>query len=132
MNGQAQMVNIGARLSGHAFLLGLINELAIFNVNLSQKQIDAIQKNGLKGALSADPQGKLTTSWAMIKTYQPICCRINLRVVILRTMANPTSQVPAVFVPKESIPAIHSFSLPIPSGRRDRVRDLMLFALATV
>ena len=68
-NGQAQTVNIGARLTGHSFLLGFIDELAIFNVDLSQKQIDAIQKNGLKGALSADPQGKLTTSWAMIKTY---------------------------------------------------------------
>ncbi len=68
-DGQTQTVNIGARLTGHAFLLGLIDELAIFNVDLSQKQIDAIQKNGLKGALSVDPQGKLTTSWAMIKTY---------------------------------------------------------------
>ena len=42
---------------------------AIFNVDLSLDQIDAIRENGLQAALGVDPQGKLATSWAMIKTY---------------------------------------------------------------
>lgn len=68
-DGETQAVNIGARITGHQFMLGLLDELAIFNVDLSETQINAIRKNGLKGSLSVDPQGKLTTSWAMIKTY---------------------------------------------------------------
>lgn len=68
-DGDTQVINMGARLTGHTFMLGLLDEVAIFNVDLSKKQIDAIRKNGLKGALGVDPQGKLTTSWAMIKEY---------------------------------------------------------------
>ncbi len=61
-NDQAQEVNMGAKL-GHEFMFGLFDEVAIFNVDLSQRQIDAIRKNGLEGALSVNPLGKLATSW---------------------------------------------------------------------
>ena len=68
-NDNAQVVNIGGRITGHSFLSGILDELAIFNVDLSLKQIDAIRKNGLESALGIDPQNKLTTRWGMIKKY---------------------------------------------------------------
>ena len=68
-DGATVAINIGSRLTGHAFLLGLMDEVAIFSVDLSENQINAIRNNGIKGALSVDPEGKLATSWANIKTY---------------------------------------------------------------
>ena len=64
-----QEVNMGNTLGQHAFMFGFFDEVAIFSVDLSKDQINAIMKNGLKSALGVDPQGKLATSWAMIKTY---------------------------------------------------------------
>ena len=64
-----QEVNIGAPLANHTFMIGSFDEVAIFNVDLSLDQIDAIRENGLQAALGVDPQGKLATSWAMIKMY---------------------------------------------------------------
>lgn len=60
---------MGDFLAHHQFMLGLFDEVAIFNVDLSEEQINAIRENGLQAALGVDPQGKLTTSWAMIKRY---------------------------------------------------------------
>ena len=68
-DGTSVPVNIGSRLTGHKFLLGLMDEVAIFNVDLTQNQINTIRDSGLKGSLSVDPDGKLATSWANIKTY---------------------------------------------------------------
>ncbi len=68
-NGEAQEINIGARLTGHNFLFGLLDELAIFSVGLDADQINAIRENGLHNTVSVDPQGKLATSWAKIKKY---------------------------------------------------------------
>ena len=68
-NDEAQEVNMGDFLAHHEFMFGLFDEVAIFSVDLSEDQISAIMKNGLQAALGVDPQGKLTTSWAMIKTY---------------------------------------------------------------
>ena len=65
----SQAVNIGARLANHTFMLGSMDEVAIFNVDLSLNQIDAIRKNGLQSALGIDPQDKLATRWGMIKKY---------------------------------------------------------------
>ncbi|MCY4553215.1 MAG: hypothetical protein OXC79_06040 [Candidatus Poribacteria bacterium] len=68
-NVDSQAVNIGAPLANHTFMIGSFDEVAVFNVDLTEDQIDAIRENGLQTALGVDPQGKLTTSWAMIKTY---------------------------------------------------------------
>ena len=64
-----QAVNMGARLANHTFMLGSFDEVAIFNVALDLKQINAIRNTGLQTALGVDPQDKLTTSWGMIKNY---------------------------------------------------------------
>lgn len=68
-NVEAQEVNIGARLTGHQFMLGLLDELAIFSAALDADQINAILEDGLHGTVSVDPKGKLATSWAKIKKY---------------------------------------------------------------
>ena len=68
-NDEAQEVNMGDFLAHHQFMFGLFDEVAIFNVDLTEDQIKAIMDNGLQAALGVDPQGKLATSWAMIKTY---------------------------------------------------------------
>ena len=62
-------MNMGDFLAHHQFMFGLFDEVAIFNVDLSEDQIKAIMDNGLQAALGVDPQGKLATSWGMIKKY---------------------------------------------------------------
>jgi hypothetical protein len=62
-------VNMGDFLAHHAFMFGLFDEVAIFNVELSKKQIDAIRTDGLAAALSIEPRGKLATKWATVKVY---------------------------------------------------------------
>ena len=68
-NDEVQEVNMGNFLASHSFMFGFFDEVAVFNVELTLNQIDAIRKHGLTGALGVDPQGKLTTNWATIKTY---------------------------------------------------------------
>ena len=68
-NIDTQAVNIGARLANHTFMLGSMDEVAIFNVELSIREINAIRDHGLKSALGIDPKEKLTTKWGMIKKY---------------------------------------------------------------
>ncbi len=68
-NSVAQDVNIGARLTGHTFMLGFLDELAIFSTDLDADQINNIKDNGLYGSVSVDPKGKLATNWASIKKY---------------------------------------------------------------
>ncbi len=46
---------------------GLIDEVVIFNVALSEDDIINIMDNGLEGALSVPDKGKLATTWANIK-----------------------------------------------------------------
>jgi len=68
-NAKDQEVNMGDFLAHHQFMFGLFDEVAIFNVDLTEKQIKAIMDNGLQAALGVDPQGKLATSWGMLKKY---------------------------------------------------------------
>lgn len=68
-NPKIQEVSVGETLGQHKFMFGLFDEFAVFNVGLSKNQINAIMKNGLRSALGVDPREKLTTSWAVIKTY---------------------------------------------------------------
>ncbi len=68
-DGATQEINVGARLTGHHFLYGLMDELAIFSVAIDEKQVNAIMEDGLHATVSVDPQGKLATSWARIKKY---------------------------------------------------------------
>ncbi len=46
---------------------GLIDEVAIFNVVLTEGDIKTIMTKGLEGMLAVSPRSKLTTTWAKIK-----------------------------------------------------------------
>ena len=62
-----QVVNIGGKLTAHRFMFGSLDEFAIFDIDLSEEQINMLRKNGLVDSLSVDLKGKLTVKWAMIK-----------------------------------------------------------------
>ncbi|MAF11468.1 hypothetical protein CMK11_13540 [Candidatus Poribacteria bacterium] len=62
-----QQVVIGARLANHVNAEGLIDEVAIFSVELAQDDIRQIMELGLTGALGVDPRGKTATTWANIR-----------------------------------------------------------------
>ena len=68
-NDKDQEVNMGDFLAHHSFMFGLFDEVAIFSVDLTKNQIEAIMNNGLQAALGVDPQAKLTTTWGMLKKY---------------------------------------------------------------
>jgi hypothetical protein len=62
-------VNIGNWGGGSNFL-GIIDDVAIFNVAVSPEDVKAISENGLKAALgskSVDSSGKLATTWGDVK-----------------------------------------------------------------
>ena len=46
-----------------------IDEVAVFNVALSQADIESVMNNGLmgSGAVSVEPAGKLATTWGNIR-----------------------------------------------------------------
>ena len=62
---------IGSRDDKQEAFIGLIDEIAFFNVALSEDDVKAIANSGLSIALgfaSVSPQAKLTTAWAKLKT----------------------------------------------------------------
>jgi hypothetical protein len=58
---------IGAITPSVNFFTGAIDELGIFNVALSENDIQTVMNKGLDVALAVLPSGKLTTTWANIK-----------------------------------------------------------------
>ncbi len=49
------------------YLSGVIDEIAVFNVALSQDEIKEVMDKGLVGFLSVEPQAKLVDTWGNIK-----------------------------------------------------------------
>ncbi|MDP7279211.1 MAG: hypothetical protein QGG39_04930 [Candidatus Poribacteria bacterium] len=69
---ETQEVAMGAKLLHHTFMHGSFDEAAIFNVALTDKQIQLIISQGLASALGGKPTAveagnKLPTNWAVIK-----------------------------------------------------------------
>ena len=64
---KAQEVVMGDFLAHHVFMHGSFDEVAIFSVDLTVKQIQLIMTQGLASALSIEPRDKLSTNWAAIK-----------------------------------------------------------------
>ncbi len=48
---------------------GFVDEIAIFDVALSEKEINEIIDDGLGGILAVNPSGKVATTWANIKRH---------------------------------------------------------------
>jgi hypothetical protein len=50
------------------FFKGIIDEVAIFNVALSEADIKEIMNMSVSGKAAVSSSGKLATAWAMIKS----------------------------------------------------------------
>jgi hypothetical protein len=61
-------VHIGAPLAHHTFANGIMDEIAIFNVDLTENDINAIMTGGFKASFAVEHNDKLTTTWSTIKT----------------------------------------------------------------
>ena len=46
---------------------GILDEIAIFNIALTEDDIKTIMTEGLERTLAVSPAGKLSTTWASIK-----------------------------------------------------------------
>ena len=65
-----QEVVMGDFLAHHQFMHGSFDEVAIFSVALTEKQIRLIMNNGLASTLSIEPKNKIATNWGLVKeTY---------------------------------------------------------------
>ena len=68
----AQEVHIGHPLisADDEYAMGLIDEVAIFSVGLTEDDISSIMTEGLSGQFSVEYTDKLTTAWAVIKVQE--------------------------------------------------------------
>jgi len=63
-----QAVQIGSRFGSSDFFNGLIDDVGLFNIALSETDIPDLMDNGLSSITAAvSPSGKLTTTWAALK-----------------------------------------------------------------
>ncbi len=49
--------------------IGVLDEIGVFNVPLSENDLKNIMKNGLEDAADVSPVGKLTTTWGDMKSF---------------------------------------------------------------
>ena len=61
-------VAIGSDGFGREFWKGVIDEVALFNIALSEDDIGAIMNKGLSPLLAVSARGKLATTWAELKS----------------------------------------------------------------
>ena len=59
---------MGDFLAHHAFMHGSFDEVAIFSIALTKKQIELVMNNGLASVLAIDHKDKLSTNWGLIKS----------------------------------------------------------------
>ena len=59
---------IGAITPAKNFFTGIIDEVGLFNIALTEDDLERIQEMGLVMALLVSPSEKLTTTWSAIKT----------------------------------------------------------------
>ncbi len=62
-------VSIGDRMDSTQPLKGIIDDIGLFNIALSEDDLKTIMNDRLSPMLSVDPASKLTTTWGRIKTY---------------------------------------------------------------
>jgi hypothetical protein len=60
-------IHIGKGVERNYHFDGMIDEVGILNVALTEKDIQTIMNKGLSGATAVSPSSKLTTTWADIK-----------------------------------------------------------------
>ena len=62
-------VSIGDRMDSTQPLKGIIDDVGLFSVALSEDDLETIMNDGLSPMLSVEPGLKLATTWGRIKTY---------------------------------------------------------------
>lgn len=55
--------------SGWDFI-GILDEIGVFNVPLSESDLKSVMKNGLEGAADVSPVRKLATTWGDLKVIK--------------------------------------------------------------
>ena len=63
-------LQIGRYPDGQWYFHGTLDEVFIFDVALSVKDIEAIMEKGISTIAAVSPGGKLTTTWGQIKNDQ--------------------------------------------------------------
>ncbi len=66
--GEPVNIWVGGTPENYQWINGTIDEVAFFNVALSEDDINSIMKNGLSRAFAVRAQGKLPITWATIKS----------------------------------------------------------------
>ena len=49
------------------YTAGIIDDVALFNVALSENEMNSIMNNGIEESAAVEPVNKLTTTWGKIK-----------------------------------------------------------------
>ena len=62
-------ITIGERMDSSQPIKGIIDDIGLFSVALTEKDMKPLMDEGFPVLLSVDPASKLTTSWGHIKTY---------------------------------------------------------------
>ena len=62
-------ITIGDRKDSSQPIKGIIDDIGLFSVALTEKDMKPLMDEGFPVLLSVDPASKLTTSWGHIKTY---------------------------------------------------------------
>ena len=67
--GTERTLDIGRRSDGSAdtYFDGIIDEFAIFDIALTEEEIEILMTEGLKNVAAVSARGKLTTTWGRIK-----------------------------------------------------------------
>ncbi len=66
--GTPTQIWLGGTPENYQWVKGIVDEVAFFNVALTEDDITSLMKNGLAQAFSVEPQGKLATTWGGIKS----------------------------------------------------------------
>lgn len=63
-------IRFGAWRARNWDFIGVLDEVAVFNVPLSEKDINTIYEDGLEAASDVTALGRLTTTWGTIKNFR--------------------------------------------------------------
>lgn len=60
-------LRFGLSLQNDQGFKGIVDEIAIFNVDLTEDDIKSIMAKGSSSALAVSPAGKLTATWGLLR-----------------------------------------------------------------
>lgn len=63
-------IRLGAWRNPNWDFIGILDEVGVFNVPLSESDLNSVMKNGLEGAADVSPAKKLATTWGDLKVIK--------------------------------------------------------------